>query len=384
MYINVVMISALGEADGGRETWLKNFLREIGIQKRPCKFNFFTLPKASPNILAVTDPTPEIMGSTTEFECKRGRFPIPLKFMMKALKSDAHRYFRNDYLLAVGSLNEALAALLLSRLKTPKSRRILWLRTIYTKEKGYRLNRITQKILLIFEIYIIRRFFGYVIANGNDTALFYRSKGLHCDVIENAADLKKWNKINSQSSDKIRIAFIGRLTKVKGIEAYLQAIRLLKESNSSHVFEFYVVGDGPFRESVESMASGGLLTYYGAIPNDCLPSFLENIDVCVALTFLYDFMGGGGLSNALIEQMAAKKIIIAWDNDIFNKILSPDSAYLVEHGSPTALANALERISDERIVAGKKAVEAEKLSRQYSVENHVKRFFELITSHKVD
>ncbi len=50
MNIDIVMISKFGNGDGGRETWLRNFLVEIEKQQ-PISFNFFSLPGGQENLL---------------------------------------------------------------------------------------------------------------------------------------------------------------------------------------------------------------------------------------------------------------------------------------------------------------------------------------------
>lgn len=376
MHIDLVMISRLGPADGGRETWLKNFLKEIAKLKLGYKFSLKTLKKEKNNILSSIDQS--VLANAIEIKCEKSWIPIAINFIIKFFIKNVFRKKNADHVIAVGGLEEALAVAISYLVRPVNGQKILWLRTIYTKEKGYRLNKITQFLLLKFEIYLIRYFFDLVIVNGEDTAEFYRAKGINCVVINNAIETEKWSKISISPSTKIRIAFIGRLSEVKGIKSFLNSIELLYENYGLNGFEFHIAGDGPFKEAVLELQNRKLLTYHGAIPNDAVPLLLAQMDCCVALTFLMDFMGGGGVSNALIEQMASGQKIIAWNNKIFKKVLTEENSYLVDQGSTEQIVNSYLSIYSNQDLAKSKAAAAKITSKNYSIVNHVQIFIELI------
>ncbi len=378
MKIDLVMISRLGQSDGGRETWLKNFLCEIERRNVKCVFDLFSLAKGPGNILSLLKRRSSVIDKEVEFKEKLGGLPISLVFLLKFFITNFWRKKNSDHVIAVGGLEEALSVVMSYCLRPVRGKRVLWLRTIYTKEKGYLLNGVTQKILLKIELYVIKNFFDIIIANGEDTADFYRGKGVDCVVIPNAIDLKKWVLIKKVESKKTRIAFIGRLTTVKGLEAFVDSVALIKNRKIGEEFEFHVMGDGPLRSVVEEAQEKNLLIYHGNIPNDDLPKMLESVDCCVALTLLKDFMGGGGVSNALLEQMASGQIIVAWDNNIFRNVLTDETAYLVEQNNAIQLASAYEFLHQFQEDAVNKSIAAKTLSNFYSIEAHVEKFFELI------
>ena len=383
MNIDIVMISKFGNGDGGRETWLRNFLVEIEKQQ-PISFNFFSLPVEQENLLGDLKNT-SIFSSHHELAPKWKRLPISVSFIIQMIFFRLFKKSTSDSVIAVGGLEEAIATVGSYFRPFYKGKKILWLRTIYTKEKGYRLNKITQKILLGIELYIIKNHFDLVIANGEDTALFYRQHGVKCTVIPNAADLGIWSAVEKTKSLKTRIAFIGRLSEVKGINAFLDSIEELQKRGNVNNMEFHVVGGGPVELRVRKLEERGLLKYHGTLPHSSIPAFLMHSDCCVALTYLKDFMGGGGVSNALIEQMAAQQIIVAWNNGIFNKVLTAQTAYLVEQDDICGLANAFEFISNNKQEAELVATSAFIESQRYSIVKHVELFLDTIgfTSKKI-
>ncbi|GAA4333642.1 hypothetical protein GCM10023144_25120 [Pigmentiphaga soli] len=385
MRIDLLMMSRLGFADGGRETWLNTFIGELGRRNRKCEISFFSLRAEKDNVLSDNeDRYPHLLGDRIEIDCPPGRIPIPVKFWFGFVKKFLFRKTKADYLLAVGGLNEAIAVAC-SRLRlfyNPK--RIIWLRTVYSKEKGYRLNSFTRRLVIKLEVFVIRHFFDGVIANGEDTAAFYRAYGIDCTVIHNAVDLERWKQQIpvAPTNNKVRIAFIGRLSQVKGIEAFLKSIDIALSKTQKDQLEFHVVGDGPYRNMVQMAAENGSLYFHGAMPNQSVPEFLKKIDCCVALTYSKDLMGGGGVSNALIEQMASEKIIVAWRNEIFCRVLSDDSCFFIDQDDVEALAETYCQVAIDREGAKVKAQQAKAVSENYSIRTHVDKFFAFLNEIK--
>lgn len=377
--IDLIMLSKLGLGDGGRETWLNNFLNHIDEEKNKVSFNLITLNLDSNNLLL--DNNSSLVDEHHTYTHNYKKIPISIGYIGFVFRKFFFRKKQATDVLAVGSLNEALATLAGYFLRGVSGNKILWLRTIYTKEKGYALNLFTQKLILKLEIFLINNFFDIVIANGEDTADFYRERGVKCTVIKNSINLEKWNNLEEPSfEEKLKIAFVGRLSEVKGIKAFLEAVDILHQNESMNGVEFHIIGDGPYREEVEAYAQKGIVKSYGAVPNSKLPEILAEMHCCVALTYLTDFLGGGGVSNALIEQMAAGKVIVCWDNNIFRNVLDDTSAYFVEQDNKLKLANTFLNMKNDIDVAIKRSEKVKSLSKEYSIKKHVEKFFSLVES----
>lgn len=375
--IDLIMLSNLEQSGGGRETWLKNFLDNIVVTDREIKFDLYTL-KTNEDCL-LNEYNYNLVNKHKKYNHNKKKLPISIGFVSYMARNLIFKKKYSEHMLAVGGLEEALAGVLGYTIRNVKGKKILWLRTIYTKEKGYALNKITQKILLTIELLIIKNFFDIVIANGEDTADFYRNLGVECVVIKNSIPLEKWNTLKStRNHNKLKIAFIGRLTEVKGIQNFLDAINIIYNAGNIKDFEFHIVGDGPYAKELEKYIELDEVITYGAIHNSQVPDILKEMDCCVALTYLTDFLGGGGVSNALIEQMATGKILVCWDNNIFRKVLDEKSAYFVAQGDSQALAETFINIKNDLPTADIKAICAKSLSHDYSIQNHVNNFFKLI------
>ena len=377
--LTIMMLSQMGEGDGGRETWLLNFLTEIARQRRLVKFHAIHRSPVGSRSLLDSPAAKGLMASVTTLRCDCRRMPVTVEFFLRvAWERIRGRLAAPGLVLAVGGLSEVFATLALTAGSSCKRNRVLWLRTIYSKEKASQVPKLLRRAFLALEISLIRRFFGLVLANGDDTAEFYREQGVNCIVIKNAIPLAAWRMPPPPLNERLKVAFIGRLSEVKGIAAFLDAVELAGVRGAGDRFEFVVVGDGPYRGRVESLERDGLLSYHGQLDNSAVAGLVSQIDCCVALTYLSDDLGGGGVSNALIEQMAAGRIIVAWDNSIFRNVVSPDSAYLVEQGSVSALLAAFVSIEQCRDAALTKARAAALASEAYSIEAHVDRFFQVL------
>lgn len=377
MKIDLVMMSKLSPSGGGRETWLYNFLNEIIESQINVKFNLYTLATKEKTIINAKNDG--LIGAHKEYTHRGKIIPTPIGFSCYMLLNQLWKRKNSEYVVAVGGLNEAIATFLSYSIFGVEKKKIIWLRTIYTKEKGYKLTRFSQKILIALEVILYNKYFDLVITNGDDTADFYRRLGINCHVIKNSIPLKKWHQLKPPSFRGIlKIAFIGRLSEVKGIKNFLESIDYVKDTKYKDYFEFHVVGDGPFEKQIRQYAADKLLIYHGAIPNTEIPDILKDIHCCVALTHLSDFLGGGGVSNALLEQMAAEKIIICWNNNIFRKVLDNYSGYFVNQDDSNALAECFINILLNFSQAALKAKVAKNLSSQYCIHEHVSEFFNLI------
>lgn len=383
-YIDIVMISRLGVGDGGRETWIYNFMAEVSRQRPDVAFRIFSLPLAEDNIFLTTDIKQKLDIQHVEIPCVKTRIPLLISFIAKF--PDIYRRHRQGRavesaaVVGVGSLGESLSVFLGTRGASAGLKKMMWLRTVYTREKFDRIPRYLMPPVKHTEEALLNKGFDTIIANGDDTAAYYRERGVRCEVIHNAVRLEEYYGASRTPSGKLAIAFVGRLSDVKGTPEFLAAVRLAAASGLLEQVEFHIAGVGPGQEEVAQLNDRGLLQYHGALSNRDMPGFLSGIDCCVALTSFTESLGGGGVSNALIEQMAARKVIVAWDNVIFRNALHEEECYYVPQGDAAALHACLQHIVANPDEAQRKAAAASEGVKRYDIRNHVGKFFELLNA----
>jgi len=380
IYIDLIMLSKFGKNDGGRETWAYNFLPAL-IHDKKIKLNIFgyrlNTDEDNSNLLKQLDISNNI--NPIIITGKKNKFPkfismlLKLKYFLKKFDKP-----KPNYTIAMGIFE---LIMILFNKRFSNSIRVVWLRSIFLNEKSYRIPNFLIKLAEKFE-YILLKKVDIILANGDDIKAHYEQFGLNITVIKNGVDSLKWDMQPPIIKEVIKVAYIGRLSQVKGIESFMDLIKQIKNSSYSKKFEFHIVGDANnYISDVKEFENNDWITYHNSIENSKLPIFLKDIDVCVALTFASASGGGGGTSNALLEQMAASKIIIAWDNVIFKQLLNDENSYLVEQYSVEKLNTALLDIYYNNNVAINRAIQAQITSLEFTVESQIEKFEKLIANY---
>ncbi len=365
MKIDIIMLSDLKMHSGGRETWLYNFTEEI-IKTTSHNIDIYAVSDGHTNVNDL---------DVYDLVIPKSKIPRSLSFIYFFSKKYRKKKFDSDIVIGVGSLIEAIAILLSYSRGKYKGKRVIWLRNILSKEKGRALNRITRYILIRLEKVILSKF-DLVITNGPDTAKFYNSLGLKSTTINNAINLSNWPQTEKFLKEKIKICYVGRLSRVKGIYDFLNSIERLNSLGLSDNFEFHIIGSGDENivTLVREYSKKKLLEYHGVMDNNKVSEFLKEMDCCVALTYISNDFGGAGVSNALLEQMSSGTVLIVWNNEIFKQVLDQESAEFVEQGNVNSLTNAYIHVYNHQDLAKKKISNALRIVEGYGMEHHVVKF----------
>lgn len=378
--VALVMISNFGPADGGRETWAYQFIPRLLAAEPDIVLTVFGVRREgeedhSAALIAKVAPEDRDRLELHFATVPRGRLPASLGgalALRRMLNSIAPAPL--DYAIAVGSFIE-LAPLLASRAlrRRPK---IAWLRTVWVEEKAAQIPRLTRAGLARIEAAVLRRA-DVLIANGDDTAAHYRGHGLRVHVIRNAVDFDHWSRpVRGWGDGPLKLGYVGRLSAVKGIGEFVELARSWALDDRSA--EFHVIGSGPLEPLVRDAEADGHLIFHGSVANDALPDILDRLDATIALTFKSVEGGTGGVSNALLEQMAAGKIILAWDNAIFRQLLDERSAFLADQGSVSSLDQAVRAMIGDPAAALEKARAGQKIARSHGFDSHMDSFRSLV------
>jgi glycosyltransferase involved in cell wall biosynthesis len=191
----------------------------------------------------------------------------------------------------------------------------------------------------------------------------YRAKNVV--VLPNSINIKEARKFNRifPNNHPVKLLFIGRIIKRKGIESIIQALIILKKRGIN--FKFILAGTGSDQiEYVKRCSAilGSSFEFKGVVSGPGKTKLFKECDI-----FLLPSLYGEGLPIALLECMSFELVpLVTNDGSMKFIIKTGENGIIVEKGSPDSLAEAIENLlvneeSMERI--GKRA-------RQYVFENH--------------
>lgn len=298
---------------------------------------------------------------------------------IKCVRSIAKNYKQiNIDIIFVGALYPSLPILFISK----KIRTFIWLRSFFE----YEINELSIKkirpLAMLLEKNCLYRA-NKIIANGEDTKILYEQKYKKLKdivVIPNAIDTKvvKSNQLTLRN-DVVKIAYIGRFYKNKGIEEFLDSIKIINKEKTDKRFVFLFVGFGEYEDKVKSLEKTySNVKLIGRVNNTQIFDFLSTIDCTVNLTFSRKDTGGSGVSNSLLESIFANNLPIAWKNFCYEQILNDNNAVLITEGNSSELSQAYDAIYENRNIYLNKINKLITLKDNYCFSKHIEKLLEVL------
>jgi glycosyltransferase involved in cell wall biosynthesis len=195
-------------------------------------------------------------------------------------------------------------------------------------------------------------------------------------VLENGVDLERFHDLPPltarAASAAPRVGVVANLRPVKGLDIFVAAAAQVHACHPRAVFT--VAGTGELRAELERQAAArGLAEHFhlaGGVAD--VPAFLAGLDVAVLCSH------AEGMSNALLEYMAAGRAIVATRVGAATELIEDGvHGLLVPPGDAERLAEAMRRLLDERGLAQRLGAAARRRALQrHSREAMVRRFTE--------
>jgi glycosyltransferase involved in cell wall biosynthesis len=167
-------------------------------------------------------------------------------------------------------------------------------------------------------------------------------------VIENGVDLERFADFPPPDTGKpiVRVGCVANLRPVKNIDGLMRAAKQVAETFPHVVCE--VAGDGEQRVELERLhAELGLaerFVFRGSVTD--VPGFLRSIDIAVLPSH------SEGMSNAMLEYMAAGRAVVATDVGANAKLVRDgEHGLIVPAGDEAALAEAIGRLLSDPVRA---------------------------------
>lgn len=170
----------------------------------------------------------------------------------------------------------------------------------------------------------------------------------------------------------IRFIFISRLLKEKGIEEYLNAAEIIKQSYPDTEFHILGAGENAYEDRLRHLQETGVVVYHGRKP-DVRP-FIGKCHCTVHPSFYPE-----GMSNVLLESCAAGRPIITTERPGCGEIVEDGkTGFLVKAKDTDSLVKTIERFIslpyDQKVLMGqdaRKKVERE-FNREIVVDSYLK------------
>lgn len=356
--LHIIIASSL-ESGGGCETWMSYFLPQI-------LNHYFTVIV---HCIQFKTKKVEIAG----VEYSRVSAKSALAFALKCVFSINAKIKTNDTCIAVGTFEAALPILFLSLFYNIK--KVAWIREkhLITKTRRRPWLRIVLKII---EWSVIKSF-DKIVFNGYDTKTYYEGlyKGIlkKSQVIPNAVDYYRYVKLPIPTiKQRLKICYMGRFIKEKGLPFIIAFNDLAKQTRN---IEFHVFGHGdPLDESI--LINKGIP--FESFNSENIDNILLNHDAVLFGNSSRQGSHASGVSHALLEAMAAGKLIIAADNIIHNQVINTSSGILFKEDNAYDLLYKINSINKKEIVEKQK--NARKLAANYTIESHISMYLNFIST----
>lgn len=194
-------------------------------------------------------------------------------------------------------------------------------------------------------------------------------------VIPNAIPIPKF--LNPCPVKTYDILFVGRLTKQKGVDILLKAVRVLKDEYGRNL-KIAIAGDGPLKENLNTLAVefgvNGEVEFLGVRKD------IEELMVSSKIFVLPSRREGFGI--VIIEAMSNMLPVIATNVGGIPEIIeNGKDGILVSSENPEALSKAIIRLLDDVKMRKELAKNAyKKVKEKYSMETYVKKILNLYKS----
>lgn len=180
------------------------------------------------------------------------------------------------------------------------------------------------------------------------TRIMVVANGVDVDRFERAAGERERVRAELRLNGEPAAGFLGTLKPWHDTRALVRAAALLRRSGRR--VRLVVIGDGPEREALETLASetGVEATFTGAVPHERVPELLSALDVAVAP--YRDEPGFYFSPLKLFEYLAAGRPVVAADvGDLSHCVRPGISGWLYRAGDDGALAAGIAAVlSDSR------------------------------------
>lgn len=162
----------------------------------------------------------------------------------------------------------------------------------------------------------------------------------------------------------VAVFFVGRLSEEKNPDVFVEAAKQTAEAGPDIAVKFFVIGDGPMREEVESLikakSNKASIEYLGYQTD--VAKYLSATDVFVLPSSVE------GFPLSILEAMAMEAVVVASDvGAVADVVESGVDGFVVTPGSAKEIKDAILRLcNDRKLLKRMKLVSRKKVEAKYS------------------
>lgn len=192
----------------------------------------------------------------------------------------------------------------------------------------------------------LRRYSGWVAGNEAAAALLRNIDEEHPLTVlpQLGVELEASAEVRPETEPHLRVGFVGRLVKEKGVADLLDALAIANTD-----WALTVVGDGPERPALEQRATNlGIsdrIEFTGSIPHDQVARVWPNLDVLV-LPSRTTPRWAEQFGHVLLEAMANSVAVVGSDSGAIPKVIG-DGGIVFAEGDVEALSETIEQLGDD-------------------------------------
>ncbi len=193
-------------------------------------------------------------------------------------------------------------------------------------------------------------------------------------IVRCGVDVASWVPVAARPDRgrPLQALTVARLVRKKGIDVLLRALATLTRN-----VELTVAGDGPERDALTALCRElgceNRVKWLGAVDNETVRSLMQQADVFVLPCRQDEHGDKDGIPVVLMEAMACGLPVISGDLPTIRELVEPGvSGYLVPGNDPSALAAALEQLTDELRAQVGRAARA-RVEAEFSLDANVER-----------
>jgi len=162
------------------------------------------------------------------------------------------------------------------------------------------------------------------------------------------------------------LIFVGRLVEKKGVAHLIEAMAILAERYPD--LSLNIVGDGPLRESLETLAAKlgvrGCVRFTGSVLNDAVPDYLRAAAISVMPSVVASSGDQEGLGLVAVEALGCGCAVVAFDLPaVRDTIKNGETGLMAEPGNVADLANKIATLLDD----DKLRADLAETGRQYAI-----------------